>query len=560
MDPFLATFLTERLDNRPPSEATRAWLSVHPDPMASLIELHDRAGLPTPSLTPLVSTVAGPATSRLNNYFLNFHTVYAPLDQVPARVTSEQLFWTLNIIALLQDAFRLKSYLRLYGNDRSVSQRSFLWLARRGQTAAMKFLLPLIKTPQGTPQPLLRQLAEIAVQTERPALYRSTVRSLRFQRQDLQDWHWYWNEFLATLAHKPDYCRIMLLSVAERQPQQLEALLKRVFANLKQIEDWQLQLLLELVQQQKLKVENIYRYRLASTDQLQALFDLQPELGFSASEMLPQQIIADAQLEVVAPLFEHALQRQGPLALDAQLNSILAATVRSEDARIGEFMLAAYPGLSPNSCLQEIRLGEYLLGPALAAFADRSRQLFQQQLALMREITLQIQTQGRLTMVWQLQLELLSPEAAFNILSYWSFMLYADSLSYQDWRQTTGQQVLKRLQSYTTQERALILIGLGYNDSLPALDDEGSAYPLVGFCAAYHQLEAVMPLVQALEDESVPEIALHEACLFGQAPTVEWILTNYDWARYNASEWAENLQGVPGRQEVVEILKRYPWN
>lgn len=225
MDLSFAAFLTERLDNRPPSQATQAWLSAQSDPMASLTVLHDQAGLPMPP------------SSTLDSYFSNFLIVYAPLDEVPARVTSEQLFWTLNIIALLQDAPRLKSYLRLYGNDRSVSQRSFLWLARRDRTAAMNFLLPLIKTSQGTPQPLLRQLAEIAVETGNLSHFRSAVRSLRLESSELRDWNSSWNKFLATLPQHPDQCRLLLLSVAEKQPLLVEMLIGRVFVSLPLYQD-----------------------------------------------------------------------------------------------------------------------------------------------------------------------------------------------------------------------------------------------------------------------------------------------------------------------------------
>lgn len=292
------------------------------------------------------------------------------------------------------------------------------------------------------------------------------------------------------------------------------------------------------------------------------MLQLEPELGLSALDMLPQQLLADADLEIVQALFEHVLERQGPLALDDRLDAIWTAAARSEEPRIGHFLLATYPGLSPNSCIYQLHLGEYFLGPGLPLFAAVSQELLQQQLPLMRELTVRVQTHGSVNMVQRLLLQELSPEAAFNMLSYFNSMVSSEPLSYAGWREATGQQVLEVLQSYTDQQRALILIGLGYNDPLPELDDLGDAYPLLDFCAGYHSLEVVAPLIRKLEEvdiDDVPEIALHAACLFGRLQTIEWILTHYPGARYHTSEWADNLETAPGRQQVVEILRRYPF-
>ena len=75
------------------------------------------------------------------------------------------------------------------------------------------------------------------------------------------------------------------------------------------------------------------------------------------------------------------------------------------------------------------------------------------------------------------------------------------------------------------------------------------------FCAAYQSLEVVARLVPALEEQA--NYVLDFACTYGRPDIVEWFLETYPDQQDMAHEWVAELEGIPGREEVVEVLQRY---
>lgn len=555
MDPSFATFLAERLDNRPPSEATHAWLSAQPDPVSAVMGQHLKTGLQAPSLAP---------GQTLGDYLANFHQSYALLDQMPAHVTQDKLSWTLSAIALMGDHARLQRCQSLYGKVTSEVERSFLWLARRGYTKAMRFLLPLTKTDHGkAPQRLLWELAQIGFETSNLSLYRSAVKSIRFTDRDLDRWYHTGNNFLLSLADYPDYCRLLLLGVAQRQPELLQPVMRRVFSRLKQLADWQLELLLELVRQRKLTLEKIYHYRLASPEQLSQVLRLvesSPDYSsFSAAELLDKQIFADAAFSILETLFNYSLAREDAAARDALLDALLISALAYSTPQAAQLILSIYPGLTPNSCLQSVIMGEEFLGPALPYYVDLSRQLFEQHLPLLRELVINVQTGTAPLMVQTLLLIQMTPQDAFSISSYLHSMLSTEPLPYEDWRQYTGLKMLETLQGYSAHQRALILIGLGYDDPVPAQIETEEALALATFCGCYQTLEVVAKVLTAVEelDDIIRSDTLHQACLFGRLEIAEWLLDSDPITGHSFEEWIEALGSIPGRQEIAHMLTDY---
>lgn len=105
----------------------------------------------------------------------------------------------------------------------------------------------------------------------------------------------------------------------------------------------------------------------------------------------------------------------------------------------------------------------------------------------------------------------------------------------------------------------LVLLGLGYNDPLPAGLDQESARALVQFCAAYQTLEVVARVVPALglQFEDVIDYVLDFGCTYGRPDIVEWLLETYPDRQDFIQEWMSELEDIPGREEVVAVLSRY---
>lgn len=586
MNPRLVDIFQQALYRQPPTEATRDWFRKLPDPVLVLESLHSQQGLPLPPLNYY--------ENPMSSYFDNFHQLYLPLDSKADKFSFEQYQWTFKALAVMQDRPGLERLLSLYGRSHQavvdglvspapadkITVEVLVWLAQRGQSRAMNFVRDVI---QGLPAELRAGLAitparerelgwrllEVGLQTQNLSLFRSTLKLISFESSTLKKW----KVLLSGLSMYPNYCQLLLIEAADRGRDAMNSVFFEIFPSRNPLRSWLLELLLQLLERRKMSPDQLFWLKFTHPRQLRRLREIlqvQVQHGqtslvfkdsrqhFSGAQMLIRQLEAGAGLEIVQSLWVE-LVTPDPFEIDYHLDGILSAAMTSIDPQVPQFLIEALPEMTLDPAIHPVAQHDDEAGHALTAYVDRSRALFERLLPLMRAAAQQVQAEGVPTLKVRLALQALPAGLAFSMDSWLSLMTQPFGVNFQHWRQSTGLAVLKRLQEYRASEGGLklrlVLLGLGYNDPIPAGLDHEAARALVQFCAAYQSLEVVARLVPALEEQA--DYVLDFACTYGRPDIVEWFLETYPDQQDMAHEWVGELEGIPGRETVLEILRRY---